>query len=68
MKPFVECTSERPPECFMLTICVASIYLQVVATYGTFHEMSLEKIHKMFLVTVEFCLHLFIGGHCMWNL
>ena len=68
MKPFAECPSERPSECFVLTVRVASIYLQVVAACGTFHRMSLEKTFEIFLVSCACCLHLFIGGRCMWKL
>ena len=68
VEPFTECPSERLSECFVLTVRVASIYLQVVAACGTFRGMSLQKTFGMFRVSCACCLHLFISGRCMWNL
>ena len=68
VEPLTECPSERPSECFVLSVRVASFCLLVVATYGTFHRMSLKKNLRLFCVSGACCLNLFTGGRYMWNL
>ena len=53
MKPFAECTSERPSECFVLTVRDSSIYLQVVAACGSFMECPSKRPSECSMLAVR---------------